>query len=728
MHDGNSKLTINAGASSWPDMSDYASSIHTYADIGTGSGHGHGLYVQAGWNTSTTAEIARFSALGSGYVDIPRMVIQSGGNVGVGTTSPSAKLEVDGTTRITNLSGSGNRMVIADADGDLSTQAIPSSGISTASNGLTLSSSDVKLGGALTQTTTITQGSYDMKYNLNGTGDFIISDNGTEKFEFTDGGTTNFGGDVSWRDNSVTGTILMTLVDSDDDGRLRVFENGQTAVDLHANTGFVFNEQGNDRDFRVETEGNAHTLFIDAEKDKVGIKASSPGSDLQIGTSNQFKVWINEGSLGSPKYYHIGDINDNNGILNIQGALGGHTELQGRANVNITISVRDGFRVDGSVWGEVGTASNILVYDNSGLSKYQVYIKSDDYGLANLTLSAAAGAAVKYDGTFTTVVPPGTLEYDLDTDVGNTIRSDNDGDVVIGKTTGTGKLHVESATNRYSLYLKNTSTSNTTRYGIHNLVENTGTGSGESYGIKSRNTVSSSALGSNYGTRNELYSHGSGNRYGIYNYLSLSGHTGSGSIYGAYTQISSGSNATGNVYGHYISNSSYSSGTEYGIYTTGEDYNYHSGNLGIGTTSPDYKLDVTGDARIGWHGSSTRIKILPRDFIADDDNAYGAEYNETSNGLSVKDASDELYAFIPIPTGYKATHVKISGNSSDGITVYECQISSNSSDSKGSGSVNTELNITDVNSTSTNYLKIYVAVNSANDLIYGGYVTIAPIN
>ena len=55
------------------------------------------------------------------------------------------------------------------------------------------------------------------------------------------------------------------------------------------------------------------------------------------------------------------------------------------------MSVRDGFRVDGSVWGEVGTASNIVVYDNSGLDIYQVYIKSDDYGLANLRLSAAVG-------------------------------------------------------------------------------------------------------------------------------------------------------------------------------------------------------------------------------------------------------------------------------------------------------------------------------------------------
>ena len=53
-----------------------------------------------------------------------RMVILSGGNVGIGTTSPTAKLEVSGTARITDLAGSGDRMVVADADGDLSTQAI----------------------------------------------------------------------------------------------------------------------------------------------------------------------------------------------------------------------------------------------------------------------------------------------------------------------------------------------------------------------------------------------------------------------------------------------------------------------------------------------------------------------------------------------------------------------------------------------------------------------------
>ena len=80
--------------------------------------------------------------------------------------------------------------------------------------------------------------------------------------------------------------------------------------------------------------------------------------------------------------------------------------------------------------------------------------------------------------------------------------------------------------------------------------------------------------------------------------------------------------------------------------------------------------------------------------------------------MSVQNSADELFAFVPIPTGYKATHVQIYGNSADAITVYEQNISASTSYWKGNGFVNSELNISDVNSTSTNYLKILVAVNS----------------
>ena len=54
--------------------------------------------------------------------------ITSEGKMGIGTTNPAAELEVDGGARITDLAGSGTRMVVADAQGDLSTQAIPSGG------------------------------------------------------------------------------------------------------------------------------------------------------------------------------------------------------------------------------------------------------------------------------------------------------------------------------------------------------------------------------------------------------------------------------------------------------------------------------------------------------------------------------------------------------------------------------------------------------------------------
>lgn len=51
---------------------------------------------------------------------------ETSGNVGVGTTTPSQKLHVSGGALVSSLAGSGNRMVIANASGVLSTQAIPS--------------------------------------------------------------------------------------------------------------------------------------------------------------------------------------------------------------------------------------------------------------------------------------------------------------------------------------------------------------------------------------------------------------------------------------------------------------------------------------------------------------------------------------------------------------------------------------------------------------------------
>lgn len=51
--------------------------------------------------------------------------IDNAGNVGVGVASPLASFHAAGTVLMNDLAGSGNRMVVADENGQLSTQAIP---------------------------------------------------------------------------------------------------------------------------------------------------------------------------------------------------------------------------------------------------------------------------------------------------------------------------------------------------------------------------------------------------------------------------------------------------------------------------------------------------------------------------------------------------------------------------------------------------------------------------
>jgi hypothetical protein len=132
----------------------------------------------------------------------------------------------------------------------------------------------------------------------------------------------------------------------------------------------------------------------------------------------------------------------------------------------------------------------------------------------------------------------------------------------------------------------------------------------------------------------------------------------------------------------------------------------------------------------GWLGSTTRIKVLARDFVANDagrplmieDDSIG------SNELFLTSySSSDMFAYLPIPTGYKATHVKIFGSdTSQNFYVYEGDIDSKTIVEKGAAtSIGTEKDITDVTSDTTNYLIIRVTSDGSTDEIYGGYITIA---
>lgn len=147
------------------------------------------------------------------------------------------------------------------------------------------------------------------------------------------------------------------------------------------------------------------------------------------------------------------------------------------------------------------------------------------------------------------------------------------------------------------------------------------------------------------------------------------------------------------------------------------------------TLIAEVPLILEADSTVGWHGSVTRVKILPRDFQADNSGRPALTVIDTNVAHLASNASSNLFASIPIPTGFKATHVKIHGSDTgQTFTVKEANIANKTTVTKGTATaLETEKAITNVNSTTTNYILIQVSSNGTADEIHGGYMTIAAI-
>ncbi len=211
-----------------------------------------------------------------------------------------------GQMEVDDLGGVGTRMVVADANGVLGTQTLPPNGDITgvtagaglvgggtagtvtltaaADNGLYVNAGAdrVRMGGPLVEATTISHANFTLIHDLTGTGDFAIEDAGTRVFEVRDDGTTRIGDDMYWLDATTGGTLMGVFSDDGDDGRFRMYENGAVSMDLDMNSQFIFNEQGLDRNFRVESDGNANMVLVDAGTNRVGIGTATLSQTLDI--------------------------------------------------------------------------------------------------------------------------------------------------------------------------------------------------------------------------------------------------------------------------------------------------------------------------------------------------------------------------------------------------------------------------------------------------------------
>tara|TARA_R110002012_G_scaffold286500_1_gene478043 strand:- start:164 stop:1561 length:1398 start_codon:yes stop_codon:yes gene_type:complete len=133
-------------------------------------------------------------------------------------------------------------------------------------------------------------------------------------------------------------------------------------------------------------------------------------------------------------------------------------------------------------------------------------------------------------------------------------------------------------------------------------------------------------------------------------------------------------------------------------------------------------LSLTGNILPGIN----KVKIFSRDFIPDDAGRPAMIDDTGSDRWLESHGTAKLYANVEIPLGFKATHVHIYGSATSAITVYEADVNSKTVTSKGTGNIGTNLDITDVEADSTNYILIEL-VQASGEEVYGGIMTIAKV-
>jgi hypothetical protein len=243
--------------------------------------------------------------------------------------------------------------------------------------------------------------------------------------------------------------------------RMRIDSSGALIAKPAAGTGAVFNEDGVDADFRVESDNDTHALFVQGSDGKVGIGVSVPTYNLNVaaaaGAQNIFQAGqsgVSNGlsitSDGSALTYSFLTGNVGIGVsvptykLNVSAAAGAQNIFQaGQSGVSNGLSITsDGTNLTYSfLTGNVGvgtssptapltvnggTASAATIQlgnhnDNASIhGKYSLSFKADSTeAIADRSISFAIGTAANFALTTSTAI-----FNDLGADIDFRVESD----------------------------------------------------------------------------------------------------------------------------------------------------------------------------------------------------------------------------------------------------------------------------------------------------------------
>mgnify|MGYP006928188864 CR=1 FL=1 len=135
----------------------------------------------------------------------------------------------------------------------------------------------------------------------------------------------------------------------------------------------------------------------------------------------------------------------------------------------------------------------------------------------------------------------------------------------------------------------------------------------------------------------------------------------------------------------------------------------------------------------GYFGSTTLLKVMPTDFFMNDDynRAPVMVEDDVTNVLGIKAPSTltELYAFIAIPTGYKATKVQVyaSASTTSAVLTKGFNQTTGATQDYETGDFNSLIDITHITSSGTVNIVIKLSPASITTVIYGADITIVAV-
>jgi hypothetical protein len=103
--------------------------------------------------------------------------------------------------------------------------------------------------------------------------------------------------------------------------------NGTEMMAIKGSSGIVFNEDGNDQDFRVESDTNANMFVVDASTDRVGVGVAAPLQTLHVA-----------GSVFSSSGYYITVLQGNAQLTNASTSSGSNASYIGQGLITVVVS------------------------------------------------------------------------------------------------------------------------------------------------------------------------------------------------------------------------------------------------------------------------------------------------------------------------------------------------------------------------------------------------------